>query len=86
MTATASDIQLRPLERGDLHFVHALNNNDAIMRYWFEEPYEAYDELMALYDRHIHDQFERRFISLVVTPGFVGNKMPAAPGHGDGLG
>ena len=32
------------------------------MRYWFEEPYEAYDELVALYTRHIHDQYERRFI------------------------
>jgi len=60
--ANISDIRLRPLERGDLHFVHTLNNNDAIMRYWFEEPYEAYDELAALYDRHIHDQYERRFI------------------------
>ena len=32
------------------------------MRYWFEEPYEAYVELVQLYDRHIHDQSERRFI------------------------
>ncbi|MBL8505006.1 MAG: spermidine N1-acetyltransferase [Methylobacillus glycogenes] len=55
-------INLRPLERNDLHFVHKLNNNDTIMRYWFEEPYEAYDELVTLYDRHIHDQNERRFI------------------------
>lgn len=61
MSAT-SDIKLRPLERGDLHFVHKINNNDVIMRYWFEEPYEAYDELVALYDRHLHDQNERRFI------------------------
>ena len=57
-----SDIKIRPLERGDLHFVHKINNNDVIMRYWFEEPYEAYDELVALYDRHLHDQNERRFI------------------------
>ena len=62
MGEAADTIHLRPLERSDLHFVHVLNNNDAIMRYWFEEPYEAYDELVALYDRHIHDQFERRFI------------------------
>ena len=60
--SVASDIKLRPLERGDLHFVHKINNNDVIMRYWFEEPYEAYDELVALYDRHLHDQNERRFI------------------------
>ncbi len=57
-----TDIKLRPLESGDLLFVHKLTNNDVIMRYWFEEPYEAYDELVALYTRHIHDQYERRFI------------------------
>ena len=32
------------------------------MRYWFEEPYEAFVELTDLYDKHIHDQSERRFI------------------------
>jgi diamine N-acetyltransferase len=33
------------------------------MHYWFEEPYEAYVELCDLYDKHIHDQSERRFIA-----------------------
>ena len=55
-------IRLRPLEREDLRSVHLLNNNAAIMRYWFEEPYETFDELSALYDAHVHDQTERRFI------------------------
>ena len=32
-------IKLRPMEREDLRFVHQLNNNDSIMRYWFEEAY-----------------------------------------------
>ncbi len=32
------------------------------MSYWFEEPYEAFVELQDLYDEHIHDQGERRFI------------------------
>jgi len=32
------------------------------MRYWFEEPYEAFVELSDLYDKHIHDQSERRFV------------------------
>ncbi|GKQ99634.1 hypothetical protein KAM461_38840 [Aeromonas hydrophila] len=49
-------LTLRPLEREDLKFVHQLNNNASIMRYWFEEPYEAYMELAQLYDKHIHDQ------------------------------
>ncbi|XBS70672.1 spermidine N1-acetyltransferase [Acerihabitans sp. KWT182] len=56
------NIKLRPLEREDLHFVHQLDNNESIMRYWFEEPYEAFVELNDLYDKHIHDQSERRFI------------------------
>lgn len=53
---------LRPLERTDLHFVHGLNNDEKVMRYWFEEPYETFTELSQLYDRHVHDQRERRFI------------------------
>lgn len=31
-------LSLRPLERQDLRFVHELNNDAKIMRYWFEEP------------------------------------------------
>ena len=55
-------IRLRPLEREDLRFVHGLDNDAAVMRYWFEEPYEAFVELQELYDKHIHDQSERRFV------------------------
>ena len=58
----ASAIRLRPLERGDLYFVHRLDNNAHVMRYWFEEPYETFDELTHLYDEHIRDQRERRFV------------------------
>ena len=57
-----NDVRLRPLERVDLEFVHKLNINANIMSYWFEEPYEAFVELQDLYDKHIHDQGERRFI------------------------
>lgn len=55
-------VHLRALERDDLRFVHSLNNNRRVMRYWFEEPYESYVELEELYLKHIHDQSERRFI------------------------
>ncbi|MBF6023786.1 spermidine N1-acetyltransferase [Lysobacter niastensis] len=55
-------VTLRPLERGDLHFIHVLNNNRSVMAYWFEEPYESFVELEELYRKHIHDQSERRFI------------------------
>ncbi|MGE5452889.1 MAG: spermidine N1-acetyltransferase [Acidobacteriota bacterium] len=56
-------LRLRPLEREDLRFVHELDNNESVMHYWFEEPYEAFVELCDLYDKHIHDQSERRFIA-----------------------
>lgn len=58
----APTLKLRPLEREDLRFVHQMDNDSSIMRYWFEEPYEAFVELSDIYDRHIHDQSERRFI------------------------
>ncbi|ELZ9653781.1 TPA: spermidine acetyltransferase, partial [Klebsiella pneumoniae] len=41
----ALHVKLRPLEREDLRFVHQLDNNASVMRYWFEEPYEAFVEL-----------------------------------------
>ncbi|MBW7983474.1 spermidine N1-acetyltransferase [Enterobacillus tribolii] len=56
------NVRLRPLEREDLTFVHQLDNNASVMRYWFEEPYIAFVELSELYDKHIHDQSERRFV------------------------
>ncbi|KKW67456.1 spermidine acetyltransferase [Lampropedia cohaerens] len=56
------EVRLRPLEREDLHFVHQIDNNASVMRYWFEEPFETFAELAALYEEHIHDQGERRFV------------------------
>ena len=56
-------IRLRALEREDLRFIHRLDNNRTVMNYWFEEPYESFDELVDLYDKHIHDANERRFIA-----------------------
>ncbi len=62
MTLMTDRLKLRPLEREDLRFVHELDNNETVMHYWFEEPYEAFVELCDLYDKHIHDQSERRFV------------------------
>ena len=47
------DVKLRPLEREDLRFVHQLDNNASVMRYWFEEPDEAFVELSDLYEFQI---------------------------------
>jgi diamine N-acetyltransferase len=55
-------LNLRPLERKDLTFVHDLDNERHTMAFWFEEPYESLDELTNLYDKHIHDDNERRFV------------------------
>lgn len=60
---TNHSLKLRPLEREDLRFVHELDNNESVMHYWFEEAYEAFVELCDLYDKHIHDQSERRFVA-----------------------
>ncbi|EED97952.1 Spermidine N(1)-acetyltransferase [Burkholderia multivorans] len=65
-------LALRPLERQDLRFVHELNNDAKIMRYWFEEPYETFAELSQLYDRHVHDQRERRFVAVDTQRELVG--------------
>ncbi|KVO95843.1 GCN5 family acetyltransferase [Burkholderia ubonensis] len=65
-------LALRPLERQDLRFVHELNNDAKIMRYWFEEPYETFAELSQLYDRHVHDQRERRFVAVDPQGELVG--------------
>lgn len=55
-------MQIRALEREDLKFIHEINNERNTMAYWFEEPYESLDELISLYDKHIHDTHERRFV------------------------
>ncbi|WP_019203642.1 spermidine N1-acetyltransferase [Tsukamurella sp. 1534] len=55
-------VQLRAMERTDLRFVHGLFNDRAVMSYWFEEPFEALAEMENIYERHIHDERERRFI------------------------
>ncbi|CGD36617.1 spermidine N1-acetyltransferase [Salmonella enterica subsp. enterica serovar Typhi] len=46
-------VRLRPLEREDLRFVHQLDNNASVMRYWFEEPYEAFVEPLYLFSYYL---------------------------------
>ncbi len=65
-------LSLRALERGDLRFIHNLNNNRNIMSYWFEEPYESFDELEELYNKHIHDNAERRFVVEGANQALIG--------------
>lgn len=65
-------LKLRALERDDLRFIHNLNNNKNVMTYWFEEPYESFDELEELYNKHIHDNAERRFVVENSTQQLIG--------------
>ncbi len=55
-------MKIRALERTDLKNIHIIDNKAETMRLWFEEPYESLDELTSLYDKHIHDTHERRFV------------------------
>lgn len=64
-------IKIRALEKSDLEQVHVLNNEREVMAYWFEEPYGSVDELERLYDKHIFDQSERRFV-IEMAGDFVG--------------
>ena len=59
---THPELRLRTLERSDLRFIHDQVNTRSVMTYWFEEPYESFDELEDLYSRHIHNNTERRFV------------------------
>lgn len=53
---------IRALEKPDLQYLHNLNNEYSIMSYWFEEPYQSLSELESLYQKHILDESERRFV------------------------
>lgn len=57
-----TEMRIRPLEKEDLIAVHELNNLKSVMSYWFEEPYESFGELQNLYNKHIDDDTERRFV------------------------
>lgn len=57
-----TDLQLRALEKHDLPFLHKLHNNSKTMSYFFEEPFETLRELEDLYEKHVHNQTERRFV------------------------
>ena len=63
-------LQLRALEKADLTFLHALNNNYKTMNYFFEEPFQTRRELEDLYEKHIHNTTERRFVIQEIATGY----------------
>lgn len=55
-------MKIRPLEKGDLPYIYKQENSRKVMALWFQEAYTSFDELQILYERHILDQTERRFV------------------------
>ncbi|QIL50569.1 GNAT family N-acetyltransferase [Weissella coleopterorum] len=55
-------MRIRPLEKTDLSYIYDQENSRKIMALWFEEAYTSFDELQTLYDKHVLDQTERRFV------------------------
>ena len=84
----AHSVKLRPLEREDLRYVHQLDNNASVMRYWFEEPYEAFVEserrvvvecdgekagLVELVEiNHVHRRAE---FQIIISPEYQGKGL-----------
>ena len=62
-------LQLRALEKSDLIFLHKLHNNYKTMNYFFEEPFETQRELEDLYEKHVHNTTERRFVIEEINNG-----------------
>lgn len=56
-------LALRALEKEDLPFLHELHNSFKNMTYFFEEPYETLRELEELFEKHLHNPSERRFVA-----------------------
>ena len=52
----------RPLEKRDLPYIYQQENSRKVMALWFQEAYTSFDELQLLYERHVLDQTERRFV------------------------
>lgn len=58
----SENIRLRTLEKDDLEFMHHLNNDPAIMTFWFEEPYRSLTHLQNMYDENLKNESARQFI------------------------
>jgi diamine N-acetyltransferase len=55
-------MRIRALEEQDLEFIHRLNNDEAIMSYWFEEAYQSYEVLKKTFEKNLESDSERRFV------------------------
>ncbi|WP_077328354.1 GNAT family N-acetyltransferase [Virgibacillus siamensis] len=68
------DLQLRPVEKNDLEFLHKLNNNPDVMKFWFEEPYLSMEKLKNMYEKSLDNTEHRQFILSLLDEniGYVG--------------
>ncbi|MUV38989.1 Diamine N-acetyltransferase [Lentibacillus sp. JNUCC-1] len=56
------EMHLRVMEKDDLEFLHKLNNDPAVMDYWFEEPYMSLEKLKDSYEKNLDSERHRQFI------------------------
>ena len=62
MLSKGLEMKIRPLEKRDLPYIYQQENSRKVMALWFQEAYTSFDELQLLYERHVLDQTERRFV------------------------
>lgn len=55
-------LQIRPLEKDDLDFIHTMRTNPEVMDYWFKEPYATTESLTKWYESGQDSNLHRHFI------------------------
>ncbi len=75
---SAHSVKLRPLEREDLRYVHQLDNNASVMRYWSERRFvvECDGEKAGLVElveiNHVHRRAE---FQIIISPEYQGKGL-----------
>ncbi|WP_174614415.1 GNAT family N-acetyltransferase [Virgibacillus ihumii] len=68
------NLRLRTIEKTDLEFLHKLNNDPDVMKFWFEEPYMSMEKLKEAYEKSQNSTQHRQFILALDNEkiGYVG--------------
>ncbi|SES89665.1 diamine N-acetyltransferase [Oceanobacillus limi] len=69
-----NELQLRPVEKEDLEFIHKMRTNPDVMDYWFSEPYTTMERLIKSYEDGQKSESHRQFIlyHLNEKVGYIG--------------
>ncbi|GAA0590966.1 spermidine N1-acetyltransferase [Virgibacillus siamensis] len=67
-------LRLRTIEKTDLEFLHKLNNDPDVMKFWFEEPYMSMEKLKEAHEKSQNSTQHRQFILALDNEkiGYVG--------------